>query len=183
MSADGSDFFAFAKKLLDKNSYLGTDESYECKSSEISSGNIDEKIKAKIKRNIEYLKGIRNAKAYRITCLYYKYWMYEQIKNTINSKKHEKNDGDIIDDFVNFHKDNMKKKPSKAECEYHFIHKNLLELTYFIEQKHLHNYYVNYENIIEVSTCNKITSDKYRKYIQSISNLYMQHKKECCDEF
>ncbi|CAG9482304.1 unnamed protein product [Plasmodium vivax] len=196
MSTDGSDFFKFAKdsklndsdtykkyELLDKNVCDNTDESSECKSSETSSGSIDKEIVAKIKRNINYLEGIKNANEYRSTCLYYKYWMYQQIKNAINSKENGKNDGDIINEFVNFHNKNIKKKPPNVECEYQFIHKNLPELTYFIEQKHLHNYFVNYESIKKESTCNKITSQKYREYLQSINSLYTQHKQECCDEY
>ncbi|KMZ94673.1 hypothetical protein PVMG_02562 [Plasmodium vivax Mauritania I] len=170
-------------ELLDKNACDNSDKFPECKSSENSSGSIDKNIAAKIKRNIDYLKSINNAKEYRITCLYYKYWMYEQIKNAINSKKNGKNDGAIIGDFVNFHKEYMEIAPSKDDCEYQFIHKNLPELTYFIEQKHLHDYFVNYESIIKESVCNEITSAKYRKYIQSISDLYIQHKQECCDEY
>lgn len=109
--------------------------------------------------------------------------MYQQIKNAINSKENGKNDGDIINEFVNFHNKNIKKKPPNVECEYQFIHKNLPELTYFIEQKHLHNYFVNYESIKKESTYNKITSQKYKVYLQSINSLYIQHKKECCDEY
>ncbi|KNA01482.1 hypothetical protein PVNG_04807 [Plasmodium vivax North Korean] len=166
MSKDASDFYEFAKdsklndsdtykkyELLDKNVCDNTDESSECKSSETSSGSIDKEIVAKIKRNINYLEGIKNANEYRSTCLYYKYWMYQQIKNAINSKENGKNDGDIINEFVNFHNKNIKKKPPNVECEYQFIHKNLPELTYFIEQKHLHNYFVNYESIKKESTC------------------------------
>ncbi|SCO65540.1 VIR protein [Plasmodium vivax] len=196
MSKDASDFHKYAKdsqlkdsdtykkyELLDKNACDNSDKFPECKSSENSSGSIDKNIAAKIKRNIDYLKSINNAKEYRITCLYYKYWMYEQIKNAINSEEKKKNVGAIIDKFVNFHKEHMKNEPPKAVCEYQFIHKNLPELTYFIEQKHLHNYFVNYENIKKESTCNQITSQKYREYLQSISDLYIQHKKECCDEY
>ncbi|GAB69502.1 hypothetical protein PCYB_002510, partial [Plasmodium cynomolgi strain B] len=152
-------------------------------SSENSSGIIDKNTASKIKRNIEYLKGINNANEYRSTCLYYKYWMYEQIRKSINSNMNTKSDRAIIEEFVNFHKENMKMEPSKSGCEYHFIHKNLQELTYFIEQKHLHDYFDNYASIIKVNICNKITSEKYREYLQSISGLYIQHKEECCDKY
>ncbi|SBT51512.1 PIR Superfamily Protein [Plasmodium ovale wallikeri] len=197
MSIDEGDFFKFARgiNLKDAHSYKEYDELENVANGQSSHENIwsslksthryiNEELFRKISRNLETYNNISDSENRKERCKHYKYWAYgkmmEIFQNSTNS-----NISDVINEFLNVHK-RIIDGPSKISgCEIHFILRTMDQLEYLLEQKHLDNYFRNFENIKNSIKCDKSTVDIYIKYLNRIIYLYNRHKdeEECCDEW
>lgn len=145
---------------------------------------INDELFRKISRNLETYNNISDSENRKERCKHYKYWAYGKMMENFQNSTNP-NISDIINEFLNVHK-RIIDGPSKISgCEIHFVSRTLDQLKYLLEQKHLDNYFRNFQNIKNSIKCDKSTVNIYMKYLNQIIYLYNRHKDEddCCDEW
>ncbi|SBT57047.1 PIR Superfamily Protein [Plasmodium ovale wallikeri] len=195
MSIDDADFFKFSKEVnLRKSDFY---EAYEDLNNSVNDPSNHENawnqitppckfiplgLFSKIRKNVNYLGNIEDVDIRKNRCSYYKLWIYEQMREIIRSKQGV-SVSDVINEFVKVHNSIIKGKETIYRCELTFYEYNMDYLIFLIEQRHLDNYFKNFESIKNSIHCGNTKIDKYEKYFNKINDLYRKHseEEECCD--
>ncbi|KMZ95768.1 hypothetical protein PVMG_06154 [Plasmodium vivax Mauritania I] len=139
------------------------------------------KLCRKIARNADYLYDISNTSEYNSLCSHYRHWVYENIKKIIEKTK----ENDMISEankFIDVRNCIMHTYRS-YNCLFDFKQNELPKLENKLEEKHLYDYFSNFDTIKIDKTCKHVQIDKYKKYLTHISEIYKKHNKEyhCCN--
>ncbi|SCP02991.1 PIR protein [Plasmodium malariae] len=132
----------------------------------------------KIEKNLKYLSEIRKSEVYYNRCSHYMYWVYKEIWNLFKSNSNPNNVEAVITEFLNL-QSSLTRYYGILNCHYIFSKKSLEVLKTKNEEKHLFDYFKNFEYIRTKETCDKVKIDKYIKYLNYIHGLY-NGKKNCC---
>ncbi|CAG9482298.1 unnamed protein product [Plasmodium vivax] len=171
----------FYKKYENLDKTVDNDNTVNTKFESLKSNytDISDDVLKKLIKNIIHLNNIKDANEYRKSCLYYKYWTYEKMW-MIWKKKSNYGVEKVIDKFLDLHSRVISKTTYGYMCEFHFYVKNLEQLEYLVEQRHLDIYFKIYPFIKSNIYCTMDKKDRYVKYLDYISPLYKIHKGDCC---
>ncbi|KMZ88460.1 hypothetical protein PVBG_05418 [Plasmodium vivax Brazil I] len=171
----------FYKKYENLDKTVHNDNTVNTKFESLKSNynDISDNVLKKLIKNIIHLNNIKDANEYRKSCLYYKYWTYEKMW-MIWKKKSNYGVEKVIDKFLDLHSRVISKTTNGYMCEFHFYVKNLEQLEYLVEQRHLDIYFKIYPFIKSNIYCTMDKKDRYVKYLDYISPLYKIHKGDCC---
>ncbi|SBT02437.1 PIR Superfamily Protein [Plasmodium ovale curtisi] len=143
------------------------------------------KLCKKIVKNFNKLYTFESTLNSNERCLHYKNWVYGELWKMIKEKSYH----DYVKDIINKFMDLQNKKfifinNTKTFCHYFYIFKDLLELNVKLEEKDLHDYFRYYDTLENKVPSDISNKEKYRKYLDYISILYIRHKDGwgCCDE-
>ncbi|KMZ85846.1 hypothetical protein PVBG_01356 [Plasmodium vivax Brazil I] len=140
-----------------------------------------EKTCKKIAKNLNKLSELASTVKYRDRCLYYKYWIYDQIWKESNTAGN--NVGSVINKYLSI-QDTVTKSLKKYYCPYYFHRRNLTELNEFHEEKYLYEYFKNYNTLKYKISASNDNEETYSKYLEYIKDIYIKHKNDsCCDYY
>ncbi|VUZ99575.1 PIR protein [Plasmodium vivax] len=139
------------------------------------------KLCRKIARNADYLYDISNTSEYNSLCSHYRHWVYENIKKIIEKTK----ENDMISEANKFIdvRNCIMHTYRAYNCLFDFEQNELPKLENKLEEKHLYDYFSNFDTIKIDKTCKHVQIEKYKKYLTHISEIYKKHNKEnhCCN--
>ncbi|SBT55852.1 PIR Superfamily Protein [Plasmodium ovale wallikeri] len=131
---------------------------------------------AKMASNLKNLYSIQNMGGTHLNrCSHLTYWSYDKIMNTLNSSVHNTVDESISSELYNIMLQINSLLPAHEKCIYSF-HGNFPK---WKEEKDLHDYFENYDSLINVSSYND-TKGKHCNYVNYIYGLYKRHITDCC---
>ncbi|SCO71776.1 VIR protein [Plasmodium vivax] len=182
----------YDKILKDSHSYSiyndlnseDTKEDYKdiCdKFNSVGNSSVDNDSKTLCKKIIKNLKNIKNLKdgEHNERCMHYRYWIYHEVKKMLKNESNNKNVNDVLTNFFGMEGE-INKKSDYYGCRYFFLHKNIEELKDKMEEKYLYDYFKNHASIKTKQTCVHVTPDEYKKYLNSIKNLFTKHTQDKC---
>ncbi|CAI7718378.1 PIR protein [Plasmodium vivax] len=139
------------------------------------------KLCRQIARNADYLYDFSNTSEYSSLCSHYRHWVYENIKKIIE-KSGENDRISEANKFIDVRNCIMLTYRT-YNCLFDFEPNDLLKLENKLEEKHLYDYFNNFDTIKLNKTCEQLKIDKYKQYLTHISNIYVKHnnKYHCCN--
>ncbi|SBS91695.1 PIR Superfamily Protein, partial [Plasmodium malariae] len=135
----------------------------------------------KIERNFKSLYEMRNSGNYNERCSHYIYWVYKEIKNLFKSDSPKDKVKTVVNAFLKL-QSSLTRNYRVHNCSYNFKDNDINELNNKKKEKQLYDYFTNYDSIKTKDICNKFELDKYKKYLNAISDLYEEKKSKCCKE-
>ncbi|KMZ94043.1 hypothetical protein PVMG_02269 [Plasmodium vivax Mauritania I] len=149
--------------------------------SEKNEDNENYELCRKIARNTDYLYDISNTSEYSSRCSHYRHWVYENIEKIIKNTA-ETDKKLVASKFLDVR--NCIMLTYRAyNCLFDFKLDELSKLDNKLGEKHLYDYFNNFDTIKTDKTCEHVQMDKYKKYLTHISNIYEKHNNEyhCCN--
>ncbi|KAI4838038.1 PIR protein [Plasmodium brasilianum] len=137
------------------------------------------KLCNKVVRNFKSLLEIGKPEIYDDICLHYKYWVYEEIGKLFETNRTNINVNAVITAF-NKLQQSLTENYRIHNCEYKFGQDIISSLNAKNNEKILYIYTTNYNRIRSREFCNMLTFNKYKKYLNAISNIYIDKKTKCC---
>ncbi|SBT00124.1 PIR Superfamily Protein [Plasmodium malariae] len=136
----------------------------------------------KIARNVDKLSNYLKNIEYTPQCSHYKYWAYHNIKKILGDNIENEKAKPLINKLLQA-QNSMNKDYYLYYCQYSFGDNISQRLNDKINEKHLHDYFKNYDSIKKSDTCKNVKPEEYEKYLNYINNLYNKYRseKECCD--
>ncbi|EDL42841.1 hypothetical protein PVX_125726 [Plasmodium vivax] len=111
--------------------------------------------------------------------MHYQYWIYHEVKEMFKNESDYEHVYAIVKKFSDIEKEiNVKSK--NYGCRYYFHHKDIKELKDKMEEKYLYDYFKNHASIKTKKTCEHVTLNKYKEYLNSIKNLFTKHTQDDC---
>ncbi|KAI4839101.1 hypothetical protein MKS88_002617 [Plasmodium brasilianum] len=131
-----------------------------------------------IARNAENLSVMIDKGGYKY-CAHYTYWIYYKIKKILESSQNSKSENLIK--FLEV-KSKIYNQYRLYNCLSPIQGNTIEELNKKVDEKYLFDYFQNYDSIKTYDICDKITFSEYKKYLNVIKKLYIEHKndKKCC---
>ncbi|KNA00557.1 hypothetical protein PVNG_03866 [Plasmodium vivax North Korean] len=150
----------------------------------VDNSSVDTGSKTLCKKIIKNLKNIKNLKdrkdgEHNERCMHYRYWIYHEVKKMLKNESNNKNVYAVVKKFSDIEGE-INKKSDYYGCRYFFLHKNIEELKDKMEEKYLYDYFKNHASIKTKKTCVHVTPDEYKKYLNSIKNLFTKHTQDKC---
>ncbi|CAI7719817.1 PIR protein [Plasmodium vivax] len=133
---------------------------------------------AKIETNFKKLHSMDSNKGNEELCLYFTYWLYDQISKMFSKKYNYIIDiPDIYKLFDVIHKINLTfEKKDKCYVEYR-LNAKMSELK---KMKHMHDYFMVFENLKTHLACKDENKQKCCDYVKHINELYKKYIGNCC---
>ncbi|GAW82741.1 variable surface protein [Plasmodium gonderi] len=107
-------------------------------------------------------------------CLYFNYWIYDQIRKKFNHKNY---DLDVVLTLLDVVVSNNRDLQNNY-CN--MIYDSSISMEEWKEMKELHDYFKGYENIKSYVTSDVIKQKHYCEYITYINEIYKRHLKDSC---
>ncbi|KAI4839082.1 hypothetical protein MKS88_002598 [Plasmodium brasilianum] len=176
-----SNIYNELNKQANKSSYDDYCKSFKKINNNGKEGSYD--LCIQIARNAENLSRRKNERKYIYNCLHYTYWLYYKIKTIFESKLKNDEYKSHIETFLKA-KNSINTAYYVYSCQDDLQGDILQELNKKVEEKYLFDYFENYDTIKTHTSCQRVTFDKYKKYLSYISTLYEMHKNnnECCKD-
>ncbi|SBS95301.1 PIR Superfamily Protein [Plasmodium malariae] len=133
----------------------------------------------KVSKLLEFLFSKETSENYEDYCLHYRYWVYHELMKLFKDDERKNDIAQIINKFIKL-QTTIFSEHEKPGCSLGFVRKDFTELNYKIEEKYLYDYFKNYNTIKNSDRCSKVNNGKYKKYLQSIDNIYKNLKEDCC---
>ncbi|CAG9480855.1 unnamed protein product [Plasmodium vivax] len=144
---------------------------------------IDKKCKiytlcAKIETNFKKLHGMDVTKGNKERCLYFTYWLYDQISKTFSdNSKYIVHIPDIYNLFEVIYNINHTFE-EKKKCYVDYRHK--AKLSELKEMKYMRDYFMVFENLKKHVPCKSGNKQSCCDYVQDINELYKKYIGNCC---
>ncbi|SBT57421.1 PIR Superfamily Protein [Plasmodium ovale wallikeri] len=172
---NGSD----SKKIYNEFSqqYVGDVEKYCEDFKKHHTGYDDVNFCKKFAKNLKEINKIED-ESHNNRCVHFKYWVFDELR-----KKNKSNYEELyrlpfigalsrVRDVINLEK-------TKFRCYFNFLD----NFSKFIDEKHLHDYFSNYETIQNRVIQGDPNCELYNKYLNYIITLYNEYKGECCSNY
>ncbi|EDL42299.1 hypothetical protein, conserved [Plasmodium vivax] len=133
---------------------------------------------AKIETNFKKLHSMDLTKGNKERCLYFTYWLYDQISKTFsNNSNYIVDIRDVSNLFGVIYKINRKFEENKKCYVDYRINTKVGELK---EMKHMHDYFMVFKSLKKHSPCKKEYKQTCCDYVQDINRLYKKYIGNCC---
>ncbi|GAB70060.1 CYIR protein [Plasmodium cynomolgi strain B] len=129
----------------------------------------------KVSKHLKSLSGLSD-KDRKHGCFYFQYWFFDQIskKYSANNKINNKPVSDKLFDLVAL---KIRESPNLESCRCY--ESGTPEV--WKEEKDLHDYFENYKNI-NCTNSDKLTCEKYVRYVTYINKLFQSKEYDCCND-
>ncbi|GAW79860.1 variable surface protein [Plasmodium gonderi] len=119
---------------------------------------------------------LKDSLSYKDQCLHFLYWIYYRV--WLLSRDNSYDHAVIFEHLNNIKECLNKKKKTIYNCPYYSCNKDIL--TEWVEEKFLYDYFTNFDTITKNYCSDTSKRNNFKKYINSISSIYLKHKSYCC---
>ncbi|KAI4841358.1 PIR protein [Plasmodium brasilianum] len=135
----------------------------------------------KVARNLKNIPKEDEVWNYSHRCLHYKYWVYEELRKLFEESSSYIDVNSVVSEFRNL-QTSITEDYRILNCSYNFDDNILKGLNDKKNKRYLYEYFANYESIKSKDFCISVKVDIYKKYLNSIKDLYNEKKNECCEK-
>ncbi|KMZ79566.1 hypothetical protein PVIIG_00840 [Plasmodium vivax India VII] len=133
----------------------------------------------KFLKNIDSLVPDKSIKEYTSKYFYLSHWIVDEL-GKIFTNNSENGARQTIDKII--YEGNI--RHSKKNNKIYFLYNSDFDFKVAKEEKYLHDYFINYDNIV---SCKEKTCKDYAEFVEYIKTIYYEHKEDClgwpCDYF
>ncbi|SCO73366.1 VIR protein [Plasmodium vivax] len=130
----------------------------------------------KVANNLKNLNEIISAEDENNRCLYFTYWIYDKLWDTIKDNRKYISEIPAITKLLDLGLELNNKNSKEPSCYYEIN----LNLDLWKEKKYLHGYFKNFDSIKIISNPDNDHYQSYCDYLNYIGQLYAKHIGACC---